>query len=113
MNKSDIVSRVADRIGLSKSTAKGAVDTVLRAISEALAREETERTAGFGTFAASRRSARTGRNPQTAESVPIAALKAPSFKSGTEETRRLSGFGPFIFAIGGQLSSAGQAVYHD
>ena len=38
MNKSDIVSRVADRMGLSKSTAEGAVDTVLGAISEALAR---------------------------------------------------------------------------
>ena len=40
MNKSDIVSRVVDRMGLSKSTAEGALDTVLGAISEALAREE-------------------------------------------------------------------------
>ena len=82
MNKSDIVGRVVDRMGLSKSTAEGAVDTVLGAISEALAREETVRIAGFGTFATRRRSARTGRNPQTGESVSIAASKAPSFKTG-------------------------------
>ena len=81
MNKSDIVSRVADRMGLSKSTAEGAVDTVLGAISEALAREETVRIAVCGTFATRRRSVRTGRNPRPGESVSITASKAPSFKA--------------------------------
>ena len=70
MNKSDIVGRMADRMGLSKSAAEGAVDTVLEAIAEALAKEEAVRIAGFGTFATRGRSARTGRNPRTGESVP-------------------------------------------
>ena len=82
MKKSDIVGRVAGRMRLSKSVAEGAVDTVLEAIAEALAKEEAVRIAGFGTFATQRRSARTGRNPRTGESVPIAASKAPSFKAG-------------------------------
>ena len=82
MNKSDIVGRMADRMGLSKSAAEGAVDTVLEAIAEALAKEEAVRIAGFGTFATRGRSARTGRNRRTGESVPIAASKAPSFKAG-------------------------------
>ena len=43
MNKSDIVGRVADRMRLSKSAAEGAVDTVLEAIAEALAKEEAVR----------------------------------------------------------------------
>ena len=82
MNKSDIVGRVAERMGLSKPAAEGAVDTVLEAIAEALTKEEAVRIAGFGTFATRGRRARTGRNPRTGESVPIAASKAPSFKAG-------------------------------
>ena len=82
MNKSDIVGRVADRMRLSKSAAEGAVDTVLEAIAEALAKEEAVRIAGFGTFATRSRSARTGRNPRTGERVAIPASKAPSFKAG-------------------------------
>ena len=50
MNKSDIVGRLAGRMGLTRSTAESAVDTVLGAIAEALAKEEAVRLAGFGTF---------------------------------------------------------------
>ena len=82
MNKSDIVGRVADRMRLSKSGAESAVDTVLEAIAEALAKEEAVRIAGFGTFATRSRGARTGRNPRTGERVAIPASKAPSFKAG-------------------------------
>ena len=82
MNKSDIAGRVADRMRLSKFAAESAVDIVLEAIAEALAKEEAVRIAGFGTFATRSRSARTGRNPATGERVAIAASKAPSFKAG-------------------------------
>jgi len=76
MNKSDIVGRVAGRMGLGKAAAESAVDTVLGAIAEALAREETVRIAGFGTFSTRRRSPRTG------ERVAVAASKSPWFKAG-------------------------------
>ena len=82
MKKSDIIGRVAERMGLTRSAAEGAVDTVLESIAEALAKEEAVRIAGFGTFATKSRNARTGRNPATGESVSIAASKAPSFKPG-------------------------------
>ena len=80
MNKSEIVGRVALRMGLSKSVAEGAVDTVLAAIGEALA--EDVRIAGFGKFATRNRPARAGRNPRTGESVAIPASKVPPFKAG-------------------------------
>ena len=82
MNKSEIVGRVALRMGLSKSVAEGAVDTVLAAIGEALAKDEDVRIAGFGKFATRSRPARAGRNPRTGESVAIPASKVPSFKAG-------------------------------
>ena len=81
MNKAAIVARVARRMGLNKFTAEGAVDTVLEAIAESLAKEEDVRIAGFGTFRTRSRAAREGRNPATGESVRIPASKIPSFKA--------------------------------
>ena len=82
MKKSEMVERVTDRMGLSKSAADGAVDAVFEVITEALAREEAVRIAGFGTFGTRSRSARSGRNPRTGASIAIPASKAPSFKAG-------------------------------
>jgi len=82
MNKSQIADRLAGRMGVSKAAAAGAVDAVLEAIGEALAKHEEVRLAGFGTFAAKHRPARTGRNPQTGEAVSIPASVAPAFRAG-------------------------------
>lgn len=81
MNKAAIVARVAKRMGLNKFTAERAVDTVLDAIAESLAKEEDVRIADFGTFWAKHRAARKGRHPGTVESVQIPASKIPSFKA--------------------------------
>ena len=80
MNKSAIIARVAQRMGLNRFTAEGAVDTVLEAIAESLAKGEDVQIAEFGTFRTRSRSARTGRNPATGESVQIPASKIPSSK---------------------------------
>ena len=82
MKKSDIAGCVADRIGLSRSAAGNAVDTVFEAVGEALANGEDMRIVGFGTFATKSRPARTGRNPKTGESLEIQASTAPAFKPG-------------------------------
>ena len=81
MNKAAIVARVAERMRLNKFTAEGAVDTVLEAIAESLAKEEDVRIGGFGTFRTRSRAARPGRNPATGERVRIPASKIPSFKA--------------------------------
>ena len=62
--------------------ARDAVDSVLATISEALAKGEEVRIAGFGTFAARNRPARTGPNPRTGETISISASRTPSFKAG-------------------------------
>ena len=81
MNKADISGRVAARLRLRKAEADAAVDTVFEAIGDSLAREESVRIAGFGTFATRNREARTGRNPRTGEAVAIPASKAPAFRA--------------------------------
>ena len=81
MKKSDIVGEVAARTGLSRTDAAGAVDAVFEAVTEALARREEVRIAGFGQFATRSRRARTARNPRTGEPVAVAASTVPTFKS--------------------------------
>ena len=82
MNKSEIVGRLASRMGLSKAAATGAVDGVFEAIGKALAEGEDVRIAGFGTFTTRSRPARSGRNPRTGESVSIPASNASVFQAG-------------------------------
>ena len=82
MKKSDIAGRVANRIGLSRSAAGNAVESVFEAVGEALANGEEVRIARFGTFGTRNRPARTGRNPRTGESLSIPASTAPAFKAG-------------------------------
>ena len=108
VNRSTIVGRVADRMGLSRSMAEGAVDTVLEAIGEALAREEAVRIAGFGTFTTKSRAARTGRNPCTGESVPIPASKVPSFKAGKALRDVVNGVGDGLGGKRGRGANASQ-----
>ena len=82
MNKSELVSAVAESAGLTKSDAAAAVDAVFGAISGALAGGGEVRVAGFGTFAVSARAASKGRNPATGEEITIPASKRPKFTAG-------------------------------
>ncbi|MBJ6363521.1 MULTISPECIES: HU family DNA-binding protein [Paenibacillus] len=82
MNKTDLISKVAESTELSKKDATKAVDAVFEAISEALQSGEKVQLVGFGNFEVRERSARKGRNPQTGEEIEIAASKMPAFKPG-------------------------------
>lgn len=81
MNKTDLVSKVADIVETQKQ-AKEVVDTIIGAISNALAKKDSVQIAGFGTFKVSERKARTGRNPQTGAPIQIAASTVPKFVAG-------------------------------
>ena len=79
MRKFDIAAQVADRTGLRRTEAAGAVDAVLEAVTEALAQREDFRVAGFGLFASRYRAVRAGHNPRTGEPVAVATT-APALK---------------------------------
>ncbi|WP_438351278.1 HU family DNA-binding protein [Paenibacillus sp. FA6] len=82
MNKSELISQVAEISELSKKDATKAVDAVFEAISVALQNGDKVQLVGFGNFEVRERSARKGRNPQTGEEIEIAASKIPAFKPG-------------------------------
>lgn len=82
MSKTDFISKVAEKAGLSKVDAKKAVDAVLGAIEQSLAEGDKVQFVGFGTFDVSERQARKGRNPRTGKEINIPAKKVPVFRAG-------------------------------
>lgn len=82
MNKTDLISKVAESTELSKKDATKAVDAVFDAISEALQNGDKVQLVGFGNFEVRERAARKGRNPQTGDEIEIAASKMPAFRPG-------------------------------
>lgn len=90
MNKSELVSAIAAKAGLSKVDAKKALDATVEAISEALKAGDKVALVGFGTFAVAERGARQGINPLTKAPISIAAKKTAKFKGGAELTAALN-----------------------
>lgn len=84
MNKTELVTAVAERTELTKKDATNAVNAVFDIIAETLAKGESVQLIGFGNFEVRERAARKGRNPQTGEEIEIAASKAPAFKAGKQ-----------------------------
>ncbi len=82
MNKTELVSAVAEHAGMSKKDTEKVLNSVFEVIGDALAQGDKVQIAGFGGFEVKTREARTGRNPKTGETIEIAASKAPVFKAG-------------------------------
>ena len=84
MIKLDIVNRVVERTGVSRSKAELAVETVFEAMKRALERGDRIELRGFGVFNVRPRKTGIGRNPRTGEEVNIPPGKAVRFKPGKE-----------------------------
>jgi DNA-binding protein HU-beta len=84
MNKSELVSAIAEKSGLSKSDSKKALDGVLEAITDALKAGDKIALVGFGTFSVSERPERKGINPATKQTITIPAKKIAKFKAGAD-----------------------------
>ena len=82
MNKSDLITHIADIAALPKTATGKAVDAVFDSIKASLGRGEETHLVGFGSFSVMERPARTGRNPKTGEPMEIPASKAPKFRPG-------------------------------
>ena len=81
MNKTELITAVAEKAGMTKKDTESVISATLDAITEALAKGDKVQLAGFGIFEVKNREARTGRNPRTGETMEIAATKIPSFKA--------------------------------
>ena len=82
MNKADLVEEVTNQTGLTKKAFRKAVDAIISAITDSLAKGERVTLVGFGTFQVLERKARKGVNPQTREAINIPAKRVPKFVPG-------------------------------
>ena len=82
MNKTELITAIAEQAELSKKDAEKALKAFVDIVGEELKKGEKVQMVGFGTFEVSERPAREGRNPQTGASMVIEASKAPNFKAG-------------------------------
>ncbi|MEO7292363.1 MAG: HU family DNA-binding protein [Ginsengibacter sp.] len=84
MNKAELISKMADDAGVTKTQANHAIDSFIAAVTKALKGGGKVTLVGFGTFSVSKRAARNGRNPQTGAVIKIKAKRVAKFKAGKE-----------------------------
>mgnify|MGYP001144254076 FL=1 len=89
MNKGDLINKIAEDAGLTKTQASAALDAVTDGVTSTLAKGDKLTLVGFGTFSVSHRAARKGRNPQTGKEINIAAKNVVKFKPGKELSSRV------------------------
>ncbi|MVX57786.1 HU family DNA-binding protein [Parasutterella muris] len=82
MNKQELVEKVAEKSGISKSQSAKTINAVLETITEELVNGGCVNLIGFGNFKVTDRKSRPGRNPTTGEVIEIPAAKVPRFTPG-------------------------------
>lgn len=84
MKKTEIMSALAEKTGLTKADVEKVYNATFELIKEELSKGNEMSVAGFGKFKITERAAREGRNPQTGETIKIAASKSIGFKASKE-----------------------------
>lgn len=90
MNKTDLISKMANTSGVSKAHCTKVLDSFMAAVESALKSGDDVRLVGFGTFSVTKRAAMKGRNPRTGAEIKIPASKRPKFKPGKHLTDSLN-----------------------
>jgi DNA-binding protein HU-beta len=82
MTKAELAEKVAKDVGLTKTDAGKAIQSVLDGLAKALKRRGSKVTlVGFGTFRKVYRKTRWGRNPQNGEKIKIKGRNTITFKA--------------------------------
>jgi DNA-binding protein HU-beta len=89
MNKAELIAKIADDAGITKTQANATVDSFIEAVTKTLKSGNKVTLVGFGTFSVSKRAARNGRNPQTGAVIKIKAKKVAKFKAGKELSAKI------------------------
>lgn len=82
MNKTECISNIAEKTGVTKKATAAVIEALFAEITDTLAKGDSVQFVGFGTFSVRDRAERTGVNPQTKAKIKIAATRVPAFKSG-------------------------------
>ena len=80
MNKTEMITAIAEKAELSKKDAEKALTVFTNIVADTLVDGDKVSITGFGTFEVVERAERQGRNPATNEPMLIKASKSPKFK---------------------------------
>jgi DNA-binding protein HU-beta len=89
MNKAELINKISEDTGITKTQANDAIDSFIDAVTKTLKAGGKLKLVGFGTFSISKRKARNGRIPKTGEQIKIKARKVAKFKAGKELADKL------------------------
>lgn len=84
MNKSQLISAVAEQTAVSKNDVKKVFDSLFELAEKQLQDGDKVVISGFGVFSTAQVSERTGRNPRTGEKVLIPSRRVVRFRSSME-----------------------------
>lgn len=73
LNRTELVAAVAERAGLTKAQADGALNAFQDVLIDSLSKGEAVKVTGLMSVERVSRAARTGRNPRTGEEIQIPA----------------------------------------
>ena len=89
MNKSDLISKLAEKHNLTEKDATQIVDLVFDGFTDTLKNGGRIEIRGFGSFVVRQYGSYAGRNPKTGDIVGVKPKKAPFFKVGRELKKRV------------------------
>lgn len=84
LNRSELVSAVAEKSGNSQATVNGVLDSVFETFTEQISKGEKVSIPGWLSVERTERAARTGRNPQTGETIQIPAGYSVKLSAGSK-----------------------------
>jgi DNA-binding protein HU-beta len=82
MNKHELIAKIAEDTGITKTSATAAVESFLDCITKSLKKGPPITFVGFGTFKTAQRKARTARNPQTGAAIKVPKRRVVRFSAG-------------------------------
>lgn len=82
MNKSEVVTKIAEKSNLSKKDSEKALEAFLETVVEEVRNGGNVQLIGFGNFECRERKERKGRDPRSGAEITISASCIPAFKAG-------------------------------
>ena len=84
ITKANLVEKISNRLGLSKSESQNLVENFFEILSKSLENGEDVKISGFGTFKLKKKNTRPGRNPMTGEVIPVSARTIVKFSASSK-----------------------------
>ncbi len=90
MNKSELIETLAENLDVPVREAASITNTIIDAMTDALAQGDSIEIRGFGSFVVKHYDSYIGRNPKTGEKIKVAPKKLPFFKVGKDLRERVN-----------------------